>query len=175
MKRWTIWISMGCLLLFSPLWAMAEELITIVFKDGRTQTVKADEIQRIEFQSSGKPQPPSPPQHHFTPAPSQGHRSLIEGLWKTTEGDVRLWLSSSQVTGSYSPGDHGELVGQLRGNIVQGYWIEDSSNRRCSVPKNGRYYWGRFYFNFDGDKFTGKWGYCNDEPQREWNGTRYSN
>jgi hypothetical protein len=95
----------------------------------------------------------------------------ITGIWTTTEGEMKFQQSGSQVTGSY-PTDHGEITGAMNGNTFDGYWIEDASAERCSVAKNGRYYWGKIHFQFDQNKFSGAWGYCDKEPTTKWTGSR---
>ena len=95
----------------------------------------------------------------------------ISGVWKTTEGNMSLNVRDGNVTGTYTT-DNGEIMGQIQGNTLTGYWIENHSDRRCSAPKNGRYYWGQIRFVFTGDKFEGVWGYCEDQPGRSWKGNR---
>lgn len=95
----------------------------------------------------------------------------ITGIWSTTEGEMKFQQSGSQVTGSYAT-DHGEITGTMNGNTFNGYWIEDASAERCSSAKNGRYYWGKINFQFDGNKFSGTWGYCDKEQTQKWSGSR---
>jgi hypothetical protein len=64
------------------------------------------------------------------------------------------------------------MQGVLNRNVFDGYWIEDASGQRCQQPMNGRYFWGRLRFVFEGDRFSGQWGYCNAEPSSSWTGTR---
>jgi len=77
------------------------------------------------------------------------------------------------VSGHYAT-DNGEVVGQLKGNVLEGYWSETLSNRRCSAARNGRFYWGRARFVFTDDRFTAKWSYCDDPPGAagSWSGKR---
>ncbi|MFA5181282.1 MAG: hypothetical protein WC405_08155 [Syntrophales bacterium] len=154
-------IILAAILIF-PLMASAQDTLTIIFKDGRQQIVNYRDVLRIDFHSSGAADYSRP-----------SHRDInIEGLWKTSEGDVRFWQTGNQVTGSYNPKEHGELTGALSGNIMSGFWIEDVSGQKCSYPKNGRYYWGKFRHVFDGNRFSGKWGYCDAEPGTAWTGSR---
>lgn len=95
----------------------------------------------------------------------------IEGAWSSSEGDITFRQDGSKVTGRYTQ-DNGEIMGTMRGTSLDSYWIEDHSDRRCSSPKNGRYFWGKLQINFDGDRFSGKWGYCDDKPSRQWTGKR---
>lgn len=95
----------------------------------------------------------------------------VSGSYDSSEGAVTLQQSGDRVLGRYSQ-DNGELTGLLFGNIFEGFWIENSSDRRCSTPKNGRYHWGRATFEFTSSGFSGTWGYCNDVPNRGWSGSR---
>lgn len=95
----------------------------------------------------------------------------MSGTYDSSEGVVDLTQNGDHVTGRYTQ-DNGEITGLAFGNILEGYWIEDKSDRRCPTPKNGRYYWGRFSLEFTGSGFTGSWGHCNDTTTRSWNGNR---
>lgn len=99
-------------------------------------------------------------------------KGSVEGVWKTSEGKATLKLSGAKVTGTYSS-DNGEIVGEMTyPRRLEGFWIEDNSNQKCSEAKNGRYYWGKIVWTFDEDMctFKGKWSYCNDRPNRNWSG-----
>ena len=100
-----------------------------------------------------------------------GHAVTVTGSYNSTEGAMTLQQQGERVTGRYG-GDNGEIVGTLNNTTLQGYWIEDNSNHRCSTAKNGRYYWGNIELTFDGDRFGGRWGYCNDPPTQSWSGQR---
>jgi hypothetical protein len=95
----------------------------------------------------------------------------IAGVWKSSEGTITFKQLDSNVSATYTQ-DNGAVEGSISNNILTGYWIEDGSNRRCNAPRNGRYYWGRIRFVFDGSSFRGAWGYCDDEPSRSWTGNR---
>ena len=82
-----------------------------------------------------------------------------------------LTLNGSTVTGYYS-NETQRIDGTLVGNTLEGYWSKDSSAQRCDTAYNGRDYWGRIRFVFDGNSFTGVWGYCGEEPTRSWTGSR---
>jgi heat shock protein HslJ len=95
----------------------------------------------------------------------------IEGLWSSSEGDIRFQQHGNRIAGRYTK-DNGEITGTLGTDTLNGFWIEDSSNQRCSTPKNGRYYWGRLELRFSGTAFSGKWGYCNGALTGNWTGSR---
>ncbi|MFV1962500.1 MAG: hypothetical protein ACC658_11810 [Acidimicrobiia bacterium] len=67
----------------------------------------------------------------------------------------------------------GRLVGTIRGSIIEGYWVEAGSSEKCSTSKDGSYHWGRIVATLEasGRRFNGKWGYCDENPTREWTGT----
>jgi hypothetical protein len=90
--------------------------------------------------------------------------SWMTGSFATSEGDIIL----SPTGGSYDQ-DSGRLsVTRIAGNVMEGRWREGSSGRRCA---DGSYY-GRFRFTFTAAGFSGAWGYCDDEPDHPWTGTR---
>ena len=97
--------------------------------------------------------------------------SSLEGVWGSAEGDIRFHQQGNRVSGRYTT-DNGELVGSVNNDLLRGYWIEDHSNKRCSHPKNGRYFWGRIEFRFSGNSFSGRWGYCDDALSGSWSGQR---
>ena len=96
----------------------------------------------------------------------------VAGQWRTSEGVMTLTQNGRAVTGNYT-NDGGEIVGEMNDNVLEGWWIENSSNERCAAPKNGRYYWGRIRFTFSGERFAGTWSYC-DKPAtvNPWTGER---
>jgi hypothetical protein len=93
------------------------------------------------------------------------------GLWITSLGLMKLNQEGENVSGSYTT-DNGEILGTLRGTVLEGHWIEDDSAERCAEPKNGRHHWGRIELRFEGDRFTGRWGYCDGPFQGEVTGKR---
>lgn len=102
--------------------------------------------------------------------PGIGQASDLSGTYNSTEGVLTLHQNGDRVTGRYNK-DNGEVTGVAYENVLDGLWIEDSSDRRCTTPRNGRYYWGRIILEFTGNGFSGSWGYCNDAPSRPWTGT----
>lgn len=102
---------------------------------------------------------------------AEANRYDSTGIWITSLGLMRLVQEGEAVTGSY-PADHGEIRGTLRGNVLQGHWIEDDSAERCAEPMNGRHHWGRIELRFEGDRITGTWGYCDGPFVGEVTGKR---
>ncbi|GEM_PF-1040999 len=94
-----------------------------------------------------------------------------EGVWDTSEGVLTFTQIGSVVRGSYSQ-DNGKIDGTMNANVLDGYWVENSSNQRCSSAYNGSYYWGRIHFVFSGNTFSGAWGYCTANPDHPWTGKK---
>lgn len=109
--------------------------------------------------------------HSRRPKP-QGEIMLPE-RWTTNWGTMELKQSGNEVTGRYSE-DNGEVFGNLtQKNVIEGYWIEDASSRRCTKALHDRYHWGRFRMEFEQDlmSFSAVWGYCEEEPSKtDWTG-----
>ncbi len=108
--------------------------------------------------------------------PSQIVSQPVAGKWKTNWGEMELTVNGDYVTGGYSV-DQGTIEGKLNGNILDGYWTEAQSGKRCAVQRNGSYYWGKLRFVFEGNIFRGNWSYC-DEPiltnANQWTGEKIS-
>ncbi|MDO9307770.1 MAG: hypothetical protein Q7V04_01755 [Deltaproteobacteria bacterium] len=107
----------------------------------------------------------------YSGSPVPENSIFIEGVWKSSEGDISFRQKGSKVSGKYAQ-DNGEIAGGVKENDFDGYWIEDHSDRRCSTQKNGRYFWGKLQLHFEDNRFSGKWGYCDDQPARQWTGQR---
>jgi len=102
----------------------------------------------------------------------------ISGNWdmKTTS---RFTLSIQQhgelVKGSYTwgKGYKGEIAGLMYDDgVLEGYWFQDRSSRKCKTPKNGTYYWGRLVLEFTNDSVQGKDNYCEAAPSDPWTGKK---
>ncbi|MBD2654084.1 hypothetical protein H6G45_11435 [Synechocystis sp. FACHB-383] len=95
----------------------------------------------------------------------------IGGNWTSSWGNISLNQNGANVTGYYAKPDQ-QLEGTMSGNILSGYWTKSSSGRRCTTSRNGSFYWGRVNLVFNGPTFSGLWGYCGDEPTRNWSGNQ---
>ena len=93
------------------------------------------------------------------------------GTFSTSYGNMTFNGNRTGKIAEYGS-DKGRIVGNIQGNHINGYWVEYSSARRCSTEKDGSFYWGRFVVDLTGNKFTGKWSYCDAEPGSSWSGTR---
>ena len=56
----------------------------------------------------------------------------------------------------------------------KGYWVQASSEKKCSKTKNGSPYWGTIDAAFKGKNFLALWNFCNDplvnQKNRQWKG-----
>ncbi len=66
----------------------------------------------------------------------------------------------------------GSMTGQIQGDQVEGFWMQESSKQKCSTQKNGSSYWGGFRITFTQGGYSGKWGYCNEPLTRDMTGKR---
>ncbi|MEL6496702.1 MAG: hypothetical protein AAFQ41_16515 [Cyanobacteria bacterium J06623_7] len=155
MKLKFLWHSLFVsVLVLSPKIALSELVITT--KDGSRHTLPIDssEVESIIFMSD-RP------------------GANWQGRWDTYEGTMNLSQVGTRVDGRYNQ-DNGQIEAQIDDNLLVGYWIEDSSARKCSTTKSNSYYWGKISWQLDSDgkHFGGKWSYCNDEPDSNWFGSR---
>lgn len=103
-----------------------------------------------------------------------GPAANVAGKWKTSEGELTLNQTGNRVQGTYA-NDGGEIEGEVRGNVLEGWWIENSSGQNCGVERNGRRHWGRVRWVFEADRFVGGWNYCDRSvgpEDRRWTGER---
>ena len=98
----------------------------------------------------------------------------FSGHWSSsTFGALRLHQDFERLEGRYDFKE-GRVRGRVDGREAHGTWVQDSSARRCFDERMGTHYWGRFEWRLshDGDRFHGRWGYCNEMPDQEWNAER---
>lgn len=103
-----------------------------------------------------------------------GPAANVAGKWKTSEGELTLNQAGNRVQGTYTS-DGGVIEGEVKGNVLEGWWIENSSGQNCGVERNGRKHWGRIRWTFEGDRFAGGWSYCDGQVKQEasnWKGER---
>ena len=98
----------------------------------------------------------------------------ISGVWETDWTNLHLRQDGSKVIGLYPDNDHGEVIGAINSKNLSGIWIEDYSDKKCKIGKRGRFYWGRWVADFEGDMFKSKWGHCNDPLTYDFQGKRVS-
>ncbi|MBI4920558.1 MAG: hypothetical protein HY834_02320 [Devosia nanyangense] len=118
----------------------------------------------------GAPPDTNPPDQG---SPPSGKAGDFGGKWTTTEGDMDLAQSGSDVTGTYVQ-DNGRVAGDVSDGKLAGYWGEDSSGVRCDTERLGTFYWGRIEWTLsdDGNGFSGSWSYCDQAPAGVWSGSR---
>jgi hypothetical protein len=98
------------------------------------------------------------------------------GSWNTDFGKMTLNVSNGQTSGTYTS-DNGRVQGSVSGQILDGYWIENNSSRKCSTAKQDSFYWGRIKYTLEpnGKNFKGQWSYCEDPitgSSAAWNGNK---
>lgn len=80
------------------------------------------------------------------------------------------------VAGTFD--NDGKLL--VKGNMDNpnylGFWTAESAPKECDEERDGTSYWGKIAFAMSdaGRTYTGKWGYCDAEPdvafQAKWDG-----
>lgn len=103
-----------------------------------------------------------------------GSLASPEGTWTTSYGTMTFApVAQGQTSATYDDGSR--IRGTLAGRVLEGYWVQESSARRCETPYDGSFYWGRLRFEFSADwrSFSGTWSYCGDQPTSSgWSGSR---
>ena len=107
-------------------------------------------------------------------------RGNVAGRWSSDFGTLKSWSNhqANELTGVYinTKTDQldGLINGTLDGDLLSGYWIQQTSQRRCTEQTFETLFWGRLELSFDSDDaFSGRWGYCDDMVQRQWNGRKW--
>ncbi len=113
-------------------------------------------------------QPPPPPPTHPC--------SKFEGVWDFKWGTLKMKREGDIIYGSYQDGKS-EVWGKCKDNVLAAYWVEPSSNKKCSklspsygaFPKKKTYHWGLMRIELDssGDAFIAKWNYCEEDPSKD--------
>lgn len=107
----------------------------------------------------------------------------IAGKWDTTYGLLDFTVTDVKdkdgaVVGKAAKAAYksegGTVAGELKDSTLVGHWHEPHSSMKCASKRAGTFYWGRveFAFNPAVDAYEGKWGYCDEAPQRGWSGKR---
>lgn len=122
------------------------------------------------------PQTPANDRGRVAASSLNDSRSGFSGDWHTTQfGDMHIDLNGDNARGTYSF-KNGRVLGTVSGDSFNGYWMQQSSGRRCNTEQYGSVYWGRFELHLgnDGSYWKGRWSYCDDPALSggEWNGTR---
>ena len=103
------------------------------------------------------------------------------GTWKSTMGELKLTAKERKddkgvviardVSGTYYDGK-ATLKGEIKGDVLTGYWVEPDGGHQCGKPRDGSDAWGRVVFTFKGDHFEGRWQNCDVAPDQAWNGDK---
>ena len=103
--------------------------------------------------------------------PVRSKYAYISGDWTSSEGgSMSINQNGPDVAATYNL-KNGRVLGILSGRVLNGYWLQSSSDRRCSTAYDGSYYWGRVTLTFAGTSYSGHWSYCNDAPHSPWTGS----
>ncbi len=111
-----------------------------------------------------------------TPLPNIG------GHWNTTDNSFGVVNFPSTVIGTITApylgatflSYQGRIVGNLQDNLLTGVWVQDGSAVNCDSAVENSINWGKVELRFNADftNFAGEWGYCDDRPTWQFNGTR---
>jgi len=66
------------------------------------------------------------------------------------------------------------FLNRNKNGSYKGYWVQASSEKKCTKSKNGSPYWGTIDAAFKGKNFLALWNFCNDplinQKNRQWKG-----
>jgi hypothetical protein len=80
------------------------------------------------------------------------------------------------LTGTFDNDGKLKAKGNMDNPTYVGVWTASTSPTQCDAEKDGSSYWGKVTFQMSdaGRTYTGKWGYCDSEPDRafeaKWDG-----
>jgi hypothetical protein len=135
-------------------------MLMIRMKDGRVITLDTSKITSMSFEENGQ----SGENGDFGPSYS--------GNWTSSEGgSMTINQEKTDFRARYAA-SNGRILGKMNGSSMEGYWVQDSSGKRCSSMVDNSYYWGRIRLNFTSQSYSGHWGYCDDEPRLTWSGAK---
>ncbi len=100
--------------------------------------------------------------------------SALGNVYTTNDwGDLKITEWGETRFGADYSFERGRIEGVRQGNEIDGYWSQATSDRACSLPRDGSYHYGRMTFTFNAalDAFEGRWGYCDETPYATWDGT----
>jgi hypothetical protein len=89
---------------------------------------------------------------------------------------VTKLAADDMVTGSFDNDGELKVKGNMNDASYIGYWTASTAPKECDEEKDGSSYWGKVKFEMSdaGRTYTGKWGYCDAEPdvnfQAKWDG-----
>jgi hypothetical protein len=80
------------------------------------------------------------------------------------------------VVGTFDSGGKLRVKGNMDNPTYVGFWTADTAPKECDNERDGTSYWGKVKFEMSdaGRTYTGKWSYCDAEPdvafQAKWDG-----
>jgi len=80
------------------------------------------------------------------------------------------------LTGTYDNDGKLTVKGNMNDPTYVGFWTASTAPQECDSEKDGTKYWGRVSFAMSdaGRTYTGTWGYCDANPDRnfvaKWDG-----
>jgi hypothetical protein len=80
------------------------------------------------------------------------------------------------VTGTFDNDGKLKVKGNMDNPTYVGVWTASTAPKECDEEKDGSSYWGKVKFDMSdaGRTYTGKWSYCDAEPdtnfQAKWDG-----
>ncbi len=89
---------------------------------------------------------------------------------------VTLLGDDDVVTGTFDNDGKLSVKGNMDNPTYVGFWTASTAPTQCDTEKDGTTYWGKIKFAMSdaGRTYTGKWGYCDAEPdhafQAKWDG-----
>ncbi len=89
---------------------------------------------------------------------------------------VTVLADDDVVAGTFDNDGKLKVKGNMDNPNYVGIWTASTAPKECDEEKNGSSYWGKVMFAMSdaGRTYTGKWGYCDAEPdtdfQAKWDG-----
>ncbi|MDG2199516.1 MAG: pentapeptide repeat-containing protein, partial [SAR324 cluster bacterium] len=96
-------------------------------------------------------------------------------VWDSTYGNINITSHKDEFIKATYQSNGFIVLRQILHEFYSGYWVGNKEgscetevlNERTKKKSN---YWGRFELTFENDSFQGKWSYCNNRPEKKWNG-----
>ena len=151
----------------------ARKVMEPFMADGAPALVTLDNLMRTRCGAAGSTGPSGgqPPVAATSPLPVRGSNPFV-GKWAT---DFRT-VSFAEAVGGQMRGtfdlNGGRIIGEVRGDIFEGYWIQDRSERTCNAVLDNSRNWGHVTLRVFGDRLAGRWGYCDEAYHANWDGKR---
>lgn len=98
-----------------------------------------------------------------------------EGNFSTGYGNMTFPDgSSNKITATYEYYSDSRIIGNLSELVLTGKWVQPEGTSACKEKNEGTHHWGKIRFAFDNNfiNFSGLWGYCDEEPDKSWGGSK---